>query len=326
MVAIEVIYKTVLALTVLVRGVALAEDTTDPAIGSNRIGFAPSFSAKRDVRFYLYTPLTEIESHVFSIENAGSLSRTFYNTSLPLRIIIHGWMNNVTSLAIRGIKDAYLERGDYNVIGVDWNKGAAEPYLRASQYTLAVGYVVADLINRIVRSNMTKMDEIFLIGHSLGAHIAGNAGHLVTVGRVKTIFGLDPASINFFEDEPDTRLSANDAEYVEVIHTNTQFSGYPHPIGQVDLYVNYGKKQPGCLTESCSHGRSIEFFMESLAKDCKGFWGARCDDYNELKTKTCYNLKQQALMGGDPPRYENEKGIYVVVTSVDPPYALGYNY
>ncbi|XP_058827112.1 phospholipase A1 2-like, partial [Topomyia yanbarensis] len=241
-------------------------------------------------------------------------------------IVIHGWMNNYTSLAIQGVKEAYLSKGEYNIIGVDWNKGAAEPYLRASQYTLAVGYVVADLIHRVVRSNMATMDQIHLIGHSLGAHIAGCAGNLVNVGKLKVIVGLDPASINFFEDEPDVRLSPDDAEYVEVIHTSTQFSGYPHPIGLVDFYINYGKKQPGCLTESCSHGRSIEIFIESLSKECKGFWGARCDDYNELKAKTCYNLKRQALLGGDPPRLENEKGIYVVVTSVDPPFALGYNF
>ncbi|XP_055596131.1 lipase member H-like [Uranotaenia lowii] len=293
---------------------------------TNRIGFGPQFSAKRDVRFYLFTPLTETEPHVFAIDSVGSLARSFYNRSLPVRIVIHGWMNNYTSLAIRGVKEAYLSRGEYNVIGVDWNKGASEVYFRASQYTLAVGYVVADLIDRMVEAGMATLDQIYLIGHSLGAHIAGNAGRLTSVGKLKAIFGLDPASINFFEDEPETRLSSDDAEYVEVIHTNTQFSGYPHPIGHVDLYLNYGKKQPGCLTEACSHGRSIEYFMESLSPDCKGFWGARCDEYGELKSKTCYNLKQQALLGGDPPRWENEKGIYVVVTAVESPYALGFNY
>ncbi|XP_058467025.1 phospholipase A1-like isoform X1 [Malaya genurostris] len=323
--------RQIIILVVIVTfGTTLADEPTDrsilTAVSTNRIGFGSNFSAKRDVRFYLYTPLTVNEPHVFSIDTVGTLSRTFYNSSLPVRIVIHGWMNNYTSLAIQGIKKAYLSKGEYNVIGVDWNKGAAEPYLRASQYTLAVGYVVADLIHRVVRSSMASMDQIYLVGHSLGAHIAGCAGNLVNIGKIKVIFGLDPASINFFEDEPDVRLSPDDAEYVEVVHTSTQFSGYPHPIGQVDFYINYGKKQPGCLTESCSHGRSIEIFIESLAEQSKGFWGARCDDYNELKAKTCYNLKQQAFLGGDPPRLANEKGIYVVVTSVDPPFALGYNF
>ncbi|XP_055625119.1 lipoprotein lipase-like [Toxorhynchites rutilus septentrionalis] len=316
--------KIIILLLASVR-ISYGDEDTQP-ISLNRFGFASSFSAKRDVRFYLYTPLTADMPHVFSIDTVGSLSRSFYNNSLPLRVVIHGWMNNYTSLAIQGVKDAYLARGEYNVIGVDWNKGASEVYLRSAQYTLAVGYVVADLINRLVRLNMAAMDQIYLIGHSLGAHIAGNAGRLVSVGKAKVIFGLDPASINFFEDEPDARLSPDDAEYVEVIHTSTQFSGYPHPAGHVDFYVNYGKKQPGCLAEACSHGRSIQILMESLSKQSNGFWGARCSDYSELKAKTCYNLKQQALLGGDPPRWENAKGIYVVVTSVEPPYALGYNY
>lgn len=55
------------------------------ATGTNRIGFGSNFSAKRDVRFYLYTPLTVNEPHVFSIDTVGTLSRSFFNSSLPLR-------------------------------------------------------------------------------------------------------------------------------------------------------------------------------------------------------------------------------------------------
>ncbi|XP_050091085.1 pancreatic lipase-related protein 2-like [Anopheles aquasalis] len=316
---------TLLSITLLIVGCAIHICYAgNGELSEVRIGFGSSFSARRDVRFHLYTPLNTADAHVFSIDTVDTLMRSFYNSSHPVRIIIHGWFNNATSLVIQGIKDAYLSAGSYNVIGVDWGTGASESYFRASQYTIAVGLVVADLINQLVRSNMTTMERLHLVGHSLGAHIAGNTGHSLKTAQLQVIYGLDPASINFFQDEPETRLSPDDAAYVEVIHTNTQFSGYPAPIGHVDFYMNYGRKQPGCKTDVCSHGRSTEFFMESLSNTTKGFWGVACADYNEIKSRSCYNIKQQALMGGEYRQKNVTAGVYTVETLAEAPYAMGY--
>ncbi|XP_053679191.1 pancreatic lipase-related protein 2-like [Anopheles nili] len=304
--------------------VAQGGEVGDIELNEVRIGFGTSFSARRDVRFHLYTVLNRVDAHVFSIDTVDTLMRSFYNSSHPVRIIIHGWFNNATSLVIQGIKDAYLDVGSYNVIGVDWGLGAGDSYFRASQYTIAVGLVVADLVNQLVRSNLTDVERLYLVGHSLGAHVAGNAGHSLKTQQLQVIYGLDPASINFFQDEPDTRLSPDDAAYVEVIHTNTQFSGYPAPLGHVDFYMNYGRKQPGCKTDVCSHGRSTEYFIESLTNATKGFWGVGCNDYSEIKSRTCYNIKQLALMGADYGQKNISAGVYTVETMSEPPYAKGY--
>ncbi|XP_052873226.1 pancreatic lipase-related protein 2-like [Anopheles cruzii] len=309
------------ALVIILEGLA-----ADTELSEVRIGFGTSFSARRDARFHLYTPLNPADAHVFAIDTVDTLMRSFYNSSHPVRIIIHGWYNNATSLVIQGIKDAYLRAGAYNVIGVDWGSGAGESYFRAAQYTIAVGLVVADLVNQLVRSNMTDMDRLHLVGHSLGAHIAGNAGHTLKASQVmlQVIYGLDPASINFFQDEPESRLSTDDAAYVEVVHSNTQLSGYPAPLGHVDFYMNYGRKQPGCKTDVCSHGRSIEYFIESLTNTTKGFWGVSCYDYAEIKSRSCYNIKQQALMGGEYRQKNVTAGVYTVETLSEAPYAMGY--
>uniref|UniRef100_A0AAG5DKD9 Lipase domain-containing protein n=1 Tax=Anopheles atroparvus TaxID=41427 RepID=A0AAG5DKD9_ANOAO len=317
-------FFAILTVVLLTSGPVLHGEASDSELSEVRIGFGSSFSARRDVRFYLYTPLNIVDAHVFSVETVDTLMRSFYNSSHPVRVIIHGWYNNASSLVIQGIKDAYLDAGDYNVIGVDWAVGAGESYFRASQYTIAVGLVVADLINQLVRSNLTDMERLHLVGHSLGAHIAGNTGHALKTVQLQVIYGLDPASINFFQDEPDTRLSLDDAAYVEVIHTNTQLSGYPAPLGHVDFYMNYGRKQPGCKTDICSHGRSTEYFIESLTKTTKGFWGVGCNDYNEVKSRTCYNIKQLALMGGEFRQKNVTAGIYTVETLAEPPFAMGY--
>lgn len=58
--------------------------------------------------------------------------------------------------------------------------------------------------------------------------------------------GLDPAGpyINF--DQTSGRLSADDAELVDVIHTNAGYLGEQPAVGDIDFYPNGGRNQPGC--------------------------------------------------------------------------------
>lgn len=67
--------------------------------------------------------------------------------------------------------------------------------------------------------------NVHLIGHSLGAHLAGFIGTWVkdhlneTVGRIS---GLDPAQPHFQEVPPDGRLGFEDANFVDIIHTDAR--------------------------------------------------------------------------------------------------------
>ena len=108
---------------------------------------------------------------------------------------------------------------------------------------------MAELINSIVDGNKFQLNNIHLIGHSLGAHICGYVGDRVKgLGRIS---GLDPAGPYFEHTDPTVRLDTTDAEYVDVYHTNsgpfgTGFGLLP-AIGHVDYYVNGGYSQPGKL-------------------------------------------------------------------------------
>jgi hypothetical protein len=91
------------------------------------------------------------------------------------------------------------------------------------------------------------------------------AGKGVRRGRVQNIFGLDPAGPLFSVRNPAGRLDAADAVYVECIHTNGPTialvgAGIGAPIGHADFFPNGGTSQPGCLTNTCSHGRAVDFY------------------------------------------------------------------
>ena len=62
--------------------------------------------------------------------------------------------------------------------------------------------------------------------------------------------GLDPAMPFFVTLNTDQKLDANDAVFVDVIHTNAFVQGKIEACGDVDFYVNGGIRQPGCWSES----------------------------------------------------------------------------
>lgn len=72
-----------------------------------------------------------------------------------------------------------------NVIAVDWAQGAAGPnYFQAAANTRVVGAEIATLILTAGSLGVTP-SRFHIIGHSLGAHIAGYAGEkLHTLGRI----------------------------------------------------------------------------------------------------------------------------------------------
>eukprot|EP00061_Rhincodon_typus_P018402 g47560.t1 len=94
------------------------------------------------------------------------------------------------------------------------------------------------------------VSDVYLVGHSLGAHAAGEAGKR-TPG-ISRITGLDPVEPYFQNTPPEVRLDPTDALFVDVIHTDgsSQFPsiafGMFQACGHVDFYPNGGENMPGC--------------------------------------------------------------------------------
>ena len=78
------------------------------------------------------------------------------------------------------IKGVLLNREDCNVIMVDWSKGAASPYGQVTGNARLVGAQIGELIRflmaRTSHSHSSAVNRFYIVGHSLGAQVAGYTG------------------------------------------------------------------------------------------------------------------------------------------------------
>ncbi|XP_052738442.1 pancreatic lipase-related protein 3-like [Bicyclus anynana] len=165
------------------------------------------------------------------------------------------------------------------------------------------------------------------------------------MNRLKRITALDPAGL-YFENMPSiVRLHKEDAEYIEVLHTNAyRFSqGNKELLGHADFFANGGKKQPGCndkliylesirrgdlkLGETlpgCSHKRSLKYYLETLINQSCNFLGIACQSYKDfLKGKCSCGVNTESCLRLNtprPPRSFNNSYRYYFVTSSSRPF------
>lgn len=84
---------------------------------------------------------------------------------------------------------AYLRYKDVNIITFDWNAIAYDiMYSRVARKTHPVGLVLGNLIQSLVTQKRLGYNNVHLIGHSLGAHVASVAAKTAG-GRVGRLTG-----------------------------------------------------------------------------------------------------------------------------------------
>ena len=140
---------------------------------------------------------------VLMVQNQQNLSSMDFNrieivkSSIKLKMLT--WRSSIIILLVCmlyiyliSLKKLWFKIFD---IAVDWNILAASlNYMEAQRSTKHVGHKVAMVIIYMVTTNKVKLENIHIIGHSLGAHAAGYSGVLTqSVGKVARITGLDPA-------------------------------------------------------------------------------------------------------------------------------------
>ncbi|KAK2720444.1 hypothetical protein QYM36_004357 [Artemia franciscana] len=231
-----------------------------------------------------------------------------------------------------GMKDAFLTQGDFNVISVDWSIDASSiDYFSSAYQVVNVGQTVAAFLDALIEYG-TEIEDIHVIGSSLGAHVAGSTGAHLESGILPRITGLDPALPSYTIEGIDRRLDIGDAVFVDIIHTNmgSLLEGglaFAEPIGHIDFYPNGGHEQPGCFDNvtdildmiyACSHRRAVSYFTESINSNL--FVSKECDSYENYVSGNC-DSNTVAIMGNGVST--KASGTYYLRTNAESPFALG---
>uniref|UniRef100_A0AAZ3QJ44 triacylglycerol lipase n=1 Tax=Oncorhynchus tshawytscha TaxID=74940 RepID=A0AAZ3QJ44_ONCTS len=249
-------------------------------------------------KFSLRKPLMPEDDICYIIpSNPESLKECTFNSTSKTFLVIHGWTVSglFESWVAKLVSALYEREQDANVIVVDWLHTAQNQYPVAAQDTKMVGQEIAHFIDWLEEATNIPLDNLHLIGYSLGAHVAGFAGSHAS-NKVGRITGLDPMMLTlwtFF-----TRGSLG-------------FSiGIQQPVGHVDIYPNGGSFQPGCNLQStletiskyglfaitdiprCSHERSIHLFIDSLVNEQETSMAYRCGSNDMFDRGMCLSCRK----------------------------------
>ena len=268
----------------------------------SRCVFTPHQCPNRNITFYFYTRATKDFPIQLDMYKPSNVLTAQYVKERPLIVIIHGFTGDHNFSPNDHIRPAFFQEDDFNIISVDYGPLAKEPcYPHAVENLPTVANCTAQLLNFLIDRKIFSLESIHVIGFSLGAQASGMIANYLTKGRkLKRITGLDPAKPLFIHASNDYRLDQNDAEFVDIIHTDVFARGVLLPSGHVDFYANGGYMiefiqikfnimqlifsgfdQPGCANRlspgSCNHDRAPEYYAESIStKNEKKFWGFKC--------------------------------------------------
>ncbi|XP_059610015.1 lipase member I-like [Phlebotomus argentipes] len=242
-----------------------------------------------------------------------------FNPQLQTKLLVHGWRSNEESDTVQNIKNNYLSKRNLNIVTVDYRDIAANNFYFTPAFQIReVGKYIAELIDYLVIAKNASIADFHLIGHSLGSHLAGYAASFTTTGKVGRVTGLDPAILGFEWSGPESRLDHTDAAFVDVIHTAAGSCGFRDPIGHVDFYPNGGILQPGCGSNTCSHGRAHHLFAESILTPL--FYSYPSSTWATF-VQGEYNRSEMVRMGDAAS--PDARGLFFLQTNPRSPYAMG---
>jgi len=282
----------------------------------------PNYDAETDAFFILFTRANPA-GEIIHLENLASIQGSNFNGAHETRFTIHGWGGGGMESFNRNVAAQYHQRGEYNIISVDWSAGAGSPnYITARNRVPETAAVVARFIDFLHLHNLATFNRVHVIGFSLGGQVAGLTGKAVTRGLIHVIVALDPAGPLFSLDDPNGRVAPTDGAYVEVIVTNGGLLGFLEPIGQVNIYPNFGRAQPGCgidISGQCAHSRAHQLFAESINTI---FTTHECSSFEEIANGQCTRTGRTTRMGG-PSGNHGMSGNFYVTTNLSPPWSQG---
>ncbi|XP_071750113.1 lipase member I [Lepeophtheirus salmonis] len=233
----------------------------------------------------LYTRNNLETPQIFKYDEAQKLNESNFNAAKLTRTLVHGYKTSCDHEWAVGMRQALLNESDINVFCANWENGASPLlYDQAVANTHIVGLMIAKFFNDV---------------------------------------RLDPAGPAFSGKETKFRLDKDDADFVDVIHTNGFGLGIYHSSGHVDFYANGGEKQPKCKSVElliyflggapCSHDRAPMLYTETIRnKGCK-MNGFPCKKgWEAFLMGECHETSETFPFGLNTPR--NARGLLYFTT------------
>ncbi|KAJ8789565.1 hypothetical protein J1605_022092 [Eschrichtius robustus] len=217
------------------------------------------------------------------VADPSTITDSNFKTNRKTRFIIHGFIDKGEENWLHSICKKLFNVESVNCICVDWKGGSRTGYTQASQNIRIVGAEVAYFIDVLEFENILKKfsfqqssfgyspSKVHVIGHSLGAHAAGESGRR-TNGTIGRITGLDPAEPCFQGTPELVRLDPSDAQFVDVIHTDA-----------APIIPNLGTRD----FVACNHLRSYKYYADSILNP-DGFAGFPCASYKVFSANKCF--------------------------------------
>ncbi|KAM7384980.1 hypothetical protein PAMP_001084 [Pampus punctatissimus] len=246
---------------------------------------------------------------VQEIKTDHTIQASNYNGLRKTRFIIPGYLEKGDEDWPQEMCKVILKWENVNCIALEWKNGVKTLYSQAANNARVVAAQVESMITFLMSYYKQKADKFHIIGHSLGAHAAGEVGSRIS--GLSRITGLDPAEPYFQDTDASVRLDASDAIFVDVIHTdglpfNSKLGlGMSQPVGHIDFYPNGGELMPGCSPnkgsptdldafwkgtkkfDACNHVRAHQYYSESIGKP-QGFVGFPCSDKDSFTAGKCF--------------------------------------
>uniref|UniRef100_A0A0A9WB67 Phospholipase A1 member A n=1 Tax=Lygus hesperus TaxID=30085 RepID=A0A0A9WB67_LYGHE len=297
-----------------------------------------------------------------TVYKKGSMFNEAFNRSKPTKIVIHGYKADKDSALGKFMRIAYYSEKPsdqeneaepepkVNLVFVNWANISKGSYILAQKRLIVVAAQVERFITRLVFEYGVTLNSIHIVGHSLGAHVSGITGRLVSQHawtavkwnithkrgeKLGRITGLDPALPGFLKLGWELKIGKNAAMFVDVIHTSAFTFGSGEPLGHADFYVNGGlAHQPGCGLAGmygitlggllnwgsvCSHSRAYYYYAESVVFP-KAFPSRQCSTYTFFILGLCKG-NPVVYMGEATP--QTARGTFYLQTASKPFFGLG---
>lgn len=170
----------------------------------------------------------------------------------------------------------------------------------------------ANLIKNITRETDSPGLNTYIIGHGIGAHVAGLVGHItekVFKIQIELIFALDPVNL---ESKIYHRITKYDAMHVQILHTTPAPYGSEDSVGDIDFIANHFY-QMACVRPirlkqelffRCSNKQAFFYFIQSI-NSVIGFEGSVLRNKVECKVRETNATGEDVLvkMGGEPSNW-----------------------